>query len=260
MLRKILKLLVGSALAIGLLFKFMNWPGGLVMLIVSVLGVVVVLLENCISKLKSKEFIKNSIYSLLGIIYVLGILFKVMNLKGSDIMLIVSIVGLSFAMLQFSFSIRKSLNSIFPLFFSVTLIFVLFKILHWPMPQFYLTYASYFAFAFLLPGFMFLQVKKLKESNLSLKKHYILLGILFLVIFILECITKATEFEKIDLIPLNYLMIINIVLFFSTVLAISKTLRIKNLKLEFNNDYKLLKSIELIYMIILLLFVLIKAN
>ena len=267
MLRKILKLLVGGTLIIGLLFKFMHWPGAGAMLIASLIGIAIASLEysicNPISKLLIQDIIlpiiKNIVYPLLGVFYVLGILFKVMHWPGAGIMLIVSFVGLSFALLQFAFSIRKSINAILPLLFSITLFFALFKILHWPMPP-YVTYGSYFAFAILLPILMFSKWHKLKSSNNSLSNHYLLLGSLSFILFIVEGINKATELEKIDWISLNNLWIIAVLLFSSLVLAITKTLKIAELKHKFENDYQLLKCLNCIYMLILVLYVLIDAS
>ncbi len=109
----------------------MHWPGAGEMLITSLIGVIIILLDRVISNLKSKDLIRNIIYTFLGITYVLGIFFKVMHYKGADIMLIVSIIGMSVALAQFAYSLRKSLNALLPLLFSITLFFALFKILHW---------------------------------------------------------------------------------------------------------------------------------
>ena len=92
MLRNLSHLFVGATLIVGLLFKFMHWPyaGGL--LIVS-LGVIAVLLfEYAIRNRKSKLLSRNIIYPLLGVVYVLGMLFKVMHWPGADTMLVVSII------------------------------------------------------------------------------------------------------------------------------------------------------------------------
>jgi len=54
--------------------------------------------------------------------------------------------------------------------------------------------------------------------------------------------------------------LIDALLFVSLFLAVSKTLRIEQLEEEYENDYQLLKCLNGIYLIVLVLFVLIKAN
>ena len=259
MLRNISYLLVGAVFAIGILFKFMHWPGAAPILITSLMGMSMALLEYAFRNRNSNVVMLDVVSPILGAIYVLGVLFKVMHWPGAGIMLIVSIIGLSLGLAHFAFSIRRSVYAILPLLFSITLFFVLFKILHWPKPP-YVMYGSYFAFALLVLVFMFSKGHKLKSSNASLSHHFLLLGSLSLVLFLVEGLNKATQLEKIDLIALNHLMIIDVILFSSLVLAIAKTLQIEKLKLQFENDYQLLKCLQGIYMIILVLYVLVKAN
>ena len=80
------------------------------------------------------------------------------------------------------------------------------------------------------------------------------------MLFIVEGLNKATELEKIDWVSLNHLWIIGVLLFSSLVLFITKTLQIEKLKLQFKNDYQLLKCLKYIYMLLLVLYVLIDAS
>ena len=130
MLRNISYSILILILLIGLIFKFMHWPGALEMLIAPLVGIVIALLEHIISNIKSKDLIRNIIYPLLGILYVLGMLLKVMHLPGASEMVQVSIIGISIALAQFAFSIRKSIYAILPLLGSVFWLFILFRILH----------------------------------------------------------------------------------------------------------------------------------
>jgi hypothetical protein len=259
MLRNILYLVVGAVFAIGVLFKFMHWPGAAFILITSLMGMSMALLEYAFRNRNSNVVMLDVVSPILGAIYVLGVMFKVSHWPGANMYLIVSMIGLSIALAHFAFSIRRSVYAILPLLFSITLIFALFKILHWPMPP-YVMYGSYLAFAFLVPVLLFSKGHKLKSSNVSLSHHFLLLGTLSLVLFLVEGLNKATQLGKIDLIALNHLMIIDVILFSSLVLAIAKTLQLDNLKLQYENDYHLLKCLQGIYMIILVLFVLVKAN
>ena len=258
MLRNISYTIVVTIFSIGLFFKFMHWPYAGEMLIASLVGISIALLEHVIINIKSKD-LRNIIYPILGIVYVLGVLFKVMHWPGAGNMLITSIIGTSIALAQFAFSIRNSVSAILPLLFSITLFFALFKIMHWPKPP-YVLYGSYFAFTILVPVLLFSKGFKLKSSNTSLSNHFLMLGVLSIMLFIVEGLNKATELEKIDWISLNYLWLIGVLLFSSLVLVITKTLQIDKLKHQFKNDYQLLKCLKCIYMLILMLYVLVDAS
>ena len=254
MLRNRLYLLVGATLVVGLLLKFMHWPGAGTMLITSLGGIAIALLEYAIRNRKSKLLTRNIIYPLLGVVYVLGILFKVMHLPGAGIMLVVSMIGLSFALAEFAFSIRKSVHAILPLLFSITLFFVLFRILHWPEPP-YVLYGSYFVFAILVPVLLFLRGYKLKNTESNLSSHFMVLAalsfILCLVEFKLKLYPEGLGMEK----YMHY--ILDVLLLSGLLLYIRKTLQIEQLKLKFQNDHKLLQCLGGIYLIQLVILVLV---
>ncbi len=153
-LRNLSHLFVGATLIFGLLFKFMHWPYAGELEIASLCGITILLFEYVIRNRKSKILSRNIIYPLLGVVYVLSILFKLMHFPGANNLLIVSLIGLSFALVEFAFSIRKSVFSILPLLFSITLFFVLFRLLHWPEPP-YVLYGSYLLFVILVPVLLF---------------------------------------------------------------------------------------------------------
>jgi hypothetical protein len=254
MLRNLSHLFVGATLIVGLLFKFMHWPyaGGL--LIVS-LGVIAVLLfEYAIRNRKSKLLSRNIIYPLLGVVYVLSILFKVMHFPGANKMLIVSIIGLSFALVEFAFSIRKSVFAILPLLFSITLFFALFRILHWPEPP-YVVYGSYFLFVVLVPVLLFFRGSKLKNTESNISSHFMGLSALSFILCVVEF--------KLKLYPEGLGMekyvhsILTVFLLSGLILYIRKIIQIQHLKLKFQNDYKLLQCLVGIYMIILTIFILV---
>ncbi|HIA11539.1 MAG TPA: hypothetical protein EYN69_05635 [Flavobacteriales bacterium] len=253
MLRNRLYLLVGATLVVGLLLKFMHWPGAGTMLITSLGGIAIALLEYAIRNRKSKLLTRNIIYPLLGVVYVLGILFKVMHLPGAGIMLVVSMIGLSFALAEFAFSIRKSVHAILPLLFSITVFFALFRILHWPEPP-YVLYGSYFVFAILVPVLLFLRGYKLKNTEPNLSSHFMVLTalsfILCLVEFKLKLYPEGLGMEK-------YMHpILDVLLLSGLLLYIRKTLQIEQLKIKFQNDHKLLQCLGGIYLIQLVILVL----
>ena len=84
LIRNISHLIVWAIFIIGLLFKFMNWPGAVTLLITSLGAIAIALLEYAIRNRKSKSLTRDLIYPLLGVVYVLSMLFKVMHWPGSD--------------------------------------------------------------------------------------------------------------------------------------------------------------------------------
>ena len=254
MLRNISYLLVGAIFTIGFLFKFMHWPGAGALLITSLGGIAIALLEYAFRHRKSKSLTLDIISPLLGVVYVLAVLFKVMHWPSANEMLIISIIGLSFALAEFAFSIRKSVYAILPLLYSITLFFVLFRILHWPEPP-YVLYGSYFVFTILVPVLLFSRSYKLKNTEPNLSSHLMVLGalsfILCLVEFKLKLYPEVLGMEK----YMHY--ILDVLLLSGLLLYIRKTLQIEQLKLKFQNEYKLLQCLGGIYMITFLIFVLV---
>lgn len=254
MLRNLSHLFVGATLIFGLLFKFMHWPYAGELEIASLVGIAILLFEYVIRNRKSKLLSRNIIYPLLSVVYVLSILFKLMHFPGANKMLIVSMIGLSLALVEFAFSIRKSVFAILPLLFSITLFFVLFRILHWPEPP-YVLYGSYFLFVVLVPVLLFYRGSNLKKTESNISKHFMVLTALSFILCVVEFKLK---FYPEGLGMEEYVhSILNAFLLSSLVLYISKILQIQELKLKFQNDYKLLQCLLGIYMIILMILILV---
>ena len=257
MLSNILYLSTGLISIIGLLFKFLHWPGAGILVFLSLALICITLLEYLISNLKSKLSPQHHVYPFLGIFYVLGVLFKLMHWPGANIMLIVSIIGLSCAFLGFAFNIRKSIYAIFPILYSVTIFFVLFRILHWPEPP-YILYGSYFLFTFLVPVFLFSISYRLKNIDSNLSNHFMVLSILSFILCLVEYKLKLfPEFLAMEE-YMHYIM--DILLLSFLMFYIRKTIYIEQLKLKFQDEYKFLQCLAWIYMTLFLLFFLISAN
>jgi len=253
-LRNLSHLFVGATLLFGLLFKFMHWPYAGELEIASLCGIAILLFEYVIRNRKSKLLSRNIIYPLLGVVYVLSILFKLMHFPGANNLLIVSIIGLSFALVEFAFSIRKSIFTILPLLFSITLFFVLFRLLHWPEPP-YVLYGSYFLFLILVPVLLFFRGSKLKKTESNISKHFMGLSVLSFILCVVEFKLK---FYPEGLGMEEYVhSILNAFLLSGLVLYIRNILQIQELKLKFQNDYKLLQCLLGIYMIILMILILV---
>jgi len=254
MLRKISHLFVVVTLIVGLLFKFMHWPYAGELEIASLCGITILLLEYAIRNRKSKLLARKIIYPLLGVVYVLSILFKLMHFPGANNLLIVSILGLSFALVEFAFSIRKSIFAILPLLFSITLFFVLFRILHWPEPP-YVLYGSYLLFVILVPVLLFFKGSKLKNTESNISRHFMWLSalsfILCVVEFKLKLYPEGLGMEKYVHYILTTLLLLGLILY------IRQTLQIQQLKIKFQNEHKLIQCLEGIYMIILTILILV---
>ena len=246
-------------LAIGYIFKFMHWPGAITIICTTLVGIIVLLIDFIFHNRSSKLLSRKLFTGLFGVIYVLGILFKIMHYEGADILLIASIIGLSIVLIEFAYRLRENLTAILPFLFSITLFFILFKILHWPKPP-YILYGSYFTFSILVPILLFLEGFKLKSTYKTLSNHFLIIGSMSFTLLIFELINKATQLGKIDWISLNLIMIISLTLFTCLVFTISKTIQLKQLKNHFKNYFELIQCLKGIYLIILLLFTLVKAN
>ena len=255
MLRKMSEGLVGVVLLLALVFKFMHYPGAGVMIMVSLGGVCLLLIDHVFNGKERKIMSLNTAASLLGVLYVLAVVFKVMHLKGAGIMLVVSMFGLSICLAVKAYCLRKSINALLPALFSITTLFILFKVMHWPKPPFVL-YGSYFAFALLFPLLMLSKASKLKQSSATLSNSYMLLGGLSFVLFLVEVLNKATQMGKISLLALNYIMIIDSALYLAVLYVITKTLKLETDE----NNRKLLKTLYGIYVFILVLMCLVSGQ
>ena len=255
MLRKISEGLIAVLLLLALVFKFMHYPGAGVLMMVSLGGLCLLLIDNAFSGKDSKLMSLNTAASLLGVLYILAVMFKVMHLKGAGIMLVVSMLGLSICLAVKAYCLRKSINALLPALFSITTLFILFKVMHWPKPPFVL-YGSYFAFALLFPLLMLSKASKLKQSSATLSNSYMLLGGLSFVLFIVEVLNIATQLSRISLLALNYIMIIDSALYLAVLYVITKTLKLETDE----NNRKLLKTLKGIYVFILVLMCLVSGQ
>ena len=130
---------------LGLLFKFMHYPGAGVLLVSGIFGMVVLLLDRIIQHRAPTFLSRHNISCMLGIIYLLAVAFKVFHLSGTGIMLIVSMIGFTIVLIEFAYSIRQSKYALLPALFSITILFALFRIMHWPeIPHVLIWFLFYF--------------------------------------------------------------------------------------------------------------------
>jgi peptidoglycan/LPS O-acetylase OafA/YrhL len=185
-----------------------------------------------------------------GATLIVGLLFKFMHLPGANNLLIVSFIGMSFALVEIAFRIRKSVFAILPLLFSITVFFVLFRILHWPEPP-YVLYGSYFLFLILVPVLLFFRGSKLKNNEPNISRHFMGLSalsfILCVVEFKLKLYPEGLGMEKYVHFILATLFLLGLILY------IRQTLQIQQLKIKFQNEHKLLQCLGGVYVILLVL-------
>jgi hypothetical protein len=253
----ILSILSVVVLMIGLVFKFSHWPGALFLIVSSLILIAILLIESAISQLIKKFVAQKVFYPVLGAVFSLGVLFKIMHWPMANMMIMFSMLCLSVAFAEFSFRIKKNILSIIPAFFSITLIMMLFKIMHWPYSTTLLT-VSYLTFALFTPLLIILRSIKIKQNYPNIASKFLFIGLLSLFYLIIECCIilpfQSFIFDKFEL-RLTLLSALFLILLF--ILKYLKT-NIVERKLEI--EFKFLQALGGIYMIILVIQVLIVAS
>ena len=257
MLRRIIQVLVGIMFMLGLLFKFMHYPGAGVLLISGILGMTVLLLDRIIQHRAPTFLSRHNISCMLGIIYLLAVAFKVFHLPGAGIMLITSMIGFTIVLIEFAYSIRKSQYALLPALFSITILFALFRIMHWPeIPH--VLYGSYFIFAIALPALLFSRGQALKKTHGKLSKSFLMLGLLTLVLLAVEI--KLRVYPEALGIAVYQLRIVQTALVAGIVLAAQKTIQAGPIIDKKTYDYQMLRFLQGGYLIMLVMLILVERN
>lgn len=243
--------------SIGMIFKFLHWNGAEVLIVAAFIAIVVAMLEYFIKNFKSSSTLQ-FFTPILGISFVLGILFKIMSYPYANEMLLFSVPSISFVYINHAFKIRKSVYAILPLIFSVFFFMVLLRVLHLPEPK-YLLYGSYFVFATLVPIFIFISAKNIKVSNNKIGDNFLVISILSLFLCLIEFKIKFYPilFGSED--EWMYSYVLKIILVMGILLFAVKTLLIKKLKEKHKLDHMLLQCIGGSYMILMVILGLVKA-
>ena len=257
MLRRIIQVLVGIVFMLGLLFKFMHYPGDGVLLVSGIFGMVVLLLDRIIQHRAPTFLSRHNISCMLGIIYLLAVAFKVFHLSGTGIMLIVSMIGFTIVLIEFAYSIRQSKYALLPALFSITILFALFRIMHWPeIPH--VLYGSYFIFAIVLPALLFSRGQALKETHGKLSKSFLMLGLLTLVLLAVEI--KLRVYPEALGIAIYQIRIVQTALVAGIVLSAQKTIQAGPIVDKKTHDYQMLRFLQGAYLIMLVMLVLVAQN
>lgn len=258
MIKKIAQPLVGIIFLVGMILKFMHLPGAGIMIFVGLSSAALLLMLELIQV--TGESLISQLYKLAvaaGAIYVAAVMFKVMHWPGANIMLIVSMATLGLILVLSALKMRKWYFALLPLLFSVTLVMALFKILHWPRPP-YLLYGSYFAFITLLSGVLFYRSQALKTSDGGLSKNYTLIGGLALLLLAVEL--KIKYYPTLLGIDVNPMRVAETFVFAGIVAVIHRQLVNKPYSPELQKDYQMLKTIQGVFLMMLVMMVLVAAN
>ena len=257
MLRRIIQVLVGLVFMLGLLFKFMHYPGAGALLGSAILGMVALLLDRIIQHRAPKLMSRHNISCMLGIIYVSAVAFKVFHFPGVGIMLIISMIGFTIVLIEFAYSIRKSQYALLPALFSITILFALFRIMHWPeIPH--VLYGSYFIFAIVLPALLFSRGQALKKTHGKLSKSFLMLGLLTLVLLAVEI--KLRVYPEALGIAIYQIRIVQTALVAGIVLSAQKTIQAGPIVDKKTYDYQMLRFLQGAYLIMLVMLVLVAQN
>ena len=249
--------LTGALLFFGFLFKYMHSEGAGTLLVTGLLGMAILLIAKIIEH-RSPLVKRQNIACLLGVFYVLGVCFKIIKAPGADMFLILSMVGLSILVAEFALSMRKILHAVLPLLFSVSLFFALFKIMHWPKPD-YIMYGSFLAFSAVFPILLFKRAYELKSSSSKeIRSHYLIGGLMATVLLAAEL--KLKLYPDLWGTEVYQLLAAKTLLYGVFVLLLERTRKLNGLSSQFKSDYRMLKGMQGIYLILMVMMVLYKAH
>lgn len=258
MIRSTIELITGIVFLAGLTFKFAHYPGAALLLVLGLsLGSILLLAQ--FFKGSSKDPLSSIIYKLSignGTMYILGVLFKVMHWPGASFLLVVSMLSIAMLLAFSALKTRTWYYALLPLLFSVTVLIALFKIMHWPQPN-QLLFGSYFAFSVLLICVLLYRAQTLKKNEASLVYRYSALGGMVFILFLIELKLKYAPnlFEIAE----NSIRLVQSFVMAAIVFGIQRMLLKSSKSPEVQNDFRILKTIQGIYLIMLIMMTLVAA-
>jgi len=258
MIRSTIELITGIIFLAGLTFKFVHYPGAALLLVLG-LSLLSILLLTPFFKGSAKNPLSSLMYKLSignGTMYILGVLFKVMHWPGASFLIVVSMLSIAMLLAFSALKTRTWYYALLPLLFSITVLMALFKIMHWPQPN-QLLFGSYFAFSVLLICVLLYRAQTLKKSEPSLVYTYSALSVLVFILFLIELKLKyATNlFELAE----NSTRLVQSFVLAAIVLGIQRMLLKSSNSPEIQNDFRILKTIQGIYLIMLIMMTLVAA-
>lgn len=258
MIRSTIELITGIIFLAGLTFKFVHYPGAALLLVLG-LSLLSILLLTHFFKGSAKDPLSSLMYKLSignGTMYILGILFKVMHWPGASFLLVVSMLSIAMLLAFSALKTRTWYYALLPLLFSLTLLMALFKIMHWPQPN-QLLFGSYFAFSVLLICVLLYRAQTLKKNEPSMVYTYTALGSLVFILFLIELKLKYAPnlFELAE----NSTRLVQSFVLAAIVFGIQRMLLKSSDSPELQNDFRILKTIQGIYLIMLIMMTLVAA-
>jgi hypothetical protein len=143
-----------------------------------------------------------------------------------------------------------------PLLFGVSLFFALFKIMHWPQPG-YIMYGSFLAFSTVFPILLFKRAYELTSSSRQeIKRHYMIGGLIATVLLAAEL--KLKLYPDLWGTEVYQLLATKTLLYGALVLFLQRTRKLNGLSGQFKSDYRMLKGMQGIYLILIVMMVLFK--
>jgi len=256
MVRNMSYALAGATLITGLLFKYLHWAGTGAILLLSLVGIIGVLIDYAIRKRPTRIIARTTIYALLGSGFVLGIMFKVMSWPYANPILIVSMVGLSFAFAEFAYKMRKASYAFIPALSGILMLLALGKIMHWPLPlPPYAIDVCVIVLSIYTPIVLLINNKEVKKAVPVLGRLIIAIASLS---FITDVMNYAIIFYPDTMKPSRYIASIVFILLLATMLlVIKRALSTKGVQSQLPSEHNLLKFLGITGLITCLLQVLV---
>ena len=244
--------LIFAFLITALIFKFMSWPGAAIVLTFSLAVLAVLLITKSINLFKTQDSLK--FLPLLLSLLAISFLFKIMHWPAANILIITSMGGLFVEFVRFSINSRKSISALVPLAFGVSLVFVLFKVMHWPHSALFLK-LIYSLFLVTSPLVLFNFHTKLKGKDDAVANQFARIGVLTTIYLLLEVVLL---FFPEGLVAPHFVLRIGLILVVSLVLALlSKIRAINGFKERFKLENNFTRILSTAFLIVLLIQVLI---
>ena len=254
MLRNFLYVLIGTILFIGFFFKLMYWPGAGHLLSVSLCGISILSVMYAIRNRKSQLWIQHIILPVFLNAFALSVLFKIMHWQLANVLLVISMTGMSLTFFEAAQRMRKSITAVIPAMFGLSLILALFKIMHWPSIN-PLSFLHLFIMVF-IPILLFIRGKQLKQTAPSLSSQMMMASALTLISALIEFSAVIGR----DGLDLNQSLVdfAQVLISLGLIITIGKAIQKEGLKSNSQNDYLLLHCLGVFY-IILLMFQILKS-
>ena len=130
--------------------------------------------------------------------------------------------------------------------------------MHWPQPG-YIMYGSFLAFSTVFPILLFKRAYELKSSSRQeIKRHYLIGGLMATVLLAAEL--KLTLYPDLWGTEIYQLLAAKTLLYGGFVLLLQRTRKLNGLSSQFKSDYRMLKGMQGIYLILMVMMVLYKAH